>query len=86
MSANGAAALRRGNRIRIRAADYQFEWCDGHVVLASENGRSIGVSLDGCLPVPAGGAYVGSVALLIDYERETVEDFAGIPFEIEVAQ
>lgn len=77
--------LERNMRVRLRAEGLSDEWCEGIVSVASTNGCSVGLLLDGAVRVPGGGMYVGAIPLLIDYERETVEDLAGVRFELELA-
>jgi hypothetical protein len=65
-----APKLKRGDRVRVRR-DSGDEWCEGAVVLVSENGKSVGLLLAGM--VRAGSGYAGgTLPLLIDFEAETV--------------
>lgn len=76
--------MRKGMPVRVRLEGTEDEWVRGVVLLASENGASVAIGLDGM--VRAGGGYAGGVLLIdIDYDAETVTSLMGDRYEIEVA-
>lgn len=77
--------LRQGETIRIRREDHSDEWCRAVVALASPNGRSVALRLEGAVRA-GGGLIMGVLPLTIDYQRETVESLFGDAYEIEIAR
>jgi hypothetical protein len=81
--------LSNGDRIRLRRADGWFPyppgWCAAEVTLASPNGLSIAVSLEGLLPSKDGGRYTGGLALTMDYDHKVATSLFGDTYEFELA-
>lgn len=75
--------LQKGDRIRLRNRPSD-DWTDATVVLASSNGKSIGIEIH--QPLRSGdGLYAGgAVPLIIDYERQTVSGLTGDQYEVEI--
>jgi hypothetical protein len=76
--------LRKGLVVRLRLAGSHDEWCAGFIELASDNGKSISVTLVGGMVRGARGMYGGIIPLSVDYEAETVEALWGDEYEMEV--
>jgi hypothetical protein len=74
--------LRKGAVVRVRR-DERDDWTIATVALASDDGKSIGLLLDG--PVRAGkGFIVGALPLLIDYDARTITGPYGDDYQIEM--
>jgi hypothetical protein len=66
--------FQRGQFVRIT---YGEKTIDGMVLIASANGKSMMLGFDGALRSPAGGAFMGSMPVLMDYAgvyRDLVEN------------
>lgn len=77
--------MKTGDPVRVRREGSSDEWCRAVVAMASENGESIGLLLEGAVRDADGeGLILGALPLIVDYERETVEAIFGGAYEIEV--
>jgi hypothetical protein len=76
--------LIKGEEVRVRALGSGDDWCGGRVVLVSENGVSVFLSIDGIVRAGGGYAVAGVLPLLIDQERGVAEGLEGTEYEIEV--
>lgn len=74
-----------GDRVRVRAAASTDEWCEASVLFASDNGKSVALSLMGMVRGGKGLYLGGTLPLYVDYEREIIMDLAGNHFDLEVA-
>ncbi len=74
--------LKQGCLVRIRCLE-DDEWCEGIVALASSNGKSVAVTLDGMVRTSGGGIIAGVLPLIIDYETEKVTGLDGTEYEVE---
>lgn len=77
--------LRTGDRVRVHSEATE-EWTEAVVVVASENGKSVGLRFDGVIKLPGGGLVANGLMLSIDYEKETITDLFGNELEMEVAE
>lgn len=75
--------LAQDNRVRVRRLR-DTDWCYGHVALASANGRSVAISLNGMVRTADGGGIAGVLPLIVDDEAETVTGLDGTEYEVEV--
>lgn len=79
--------LTEGRRLRVRRLDTDDEWCEGHVVLASSNGKSVAVELRGGMVRTRDGGLIGCVLpLSVDYEQQTVTGLEGTEYEVELGR
>lgn len=79
--------LRQGEVIRLRLLGSDDEWTVATVWVASTNGKAVGVVTDSPIRVPNGGMILGGVALVIDFEAETVKGLLfDEEYEIEVQE
>jgi hypothetical protein len=79
-----APRLRRGYFVRVRRAGTSDEWCPAMVALASDNGQSVGLVLNGAVSA-AQGYITAFLPLTVDYEEETVKGIVtDDEYEIEV--
>lgn len=75
--------LKKGDLVRIRKKGSEDDWCQGVVKLASENGESVGLFLDGTVRTE-GGLVSGALPLIVDNEHGDVRDIFGGEYEVEV--
>lgn len=75
--------IKTGDLVRVRPAESAGEWCRAVVELASGNGKSVALRLEGAVRA-GGGLVMGILPLTIDYEAETVTSLLGDEYEIEV--
>lgn len=76
--------LKTDDVVRVRREGSEDEWVPGVVMLASENGRSAMVVLNGM--VPAAGGYAASLPIMVDYEKGTVKSLFGDYYEVDIAE
>ncbi len=78
--------LKRGDYVRVKLAGDERKLI-AFVGLATDSQPSSAILLfDGALPSSSGGIWCGTLPLIIDYEKETVESLHGDRFEIEVRE
>jgi hypothetical protein len=76
-------AVLPGTRVRVRAAGTNDDWTGGVVVLASANGRSVGLLLDGMVRAKFG--FIGrALPLTVDPAAGTVTGLDDQEYEMEV--
>lgn len=78
------APLRTGTTVRVRLAGCDDEWCTGLVILAG--GTSVMLMLDGMVHAPGGVIIAGVLALIVDYDAETVTGLLGGEYQIEIGE
>ena len=76
--------LKRGDFVRIRRAGHNKDWCTATVFLASPNGKSVLLALNGFVRARLRGTYVGGV-MPLTVDSELVTDLSGTEYEVEVA-
>lgn len=76
--------IKTGDRIRVRKSGTLGEWTTGRVVLASENGQSVGIELDGVVRAAGWALIAGALPLNVDYVREEVTGLDGCYYEVEI--
>ena len=79
--------LKRGDFVRIRRAGRGVpckDWCTATVVLASPNGKSVLLALNGFVRARLRGTYARDVMPLV-VDAELVTDLSGTEYEVEVA-
>jgi len=78
--------LQKGMRVQIRLAGSADEWCPAIVWVATDNGKSIALALEGGVRA-SGGWVAGAIPLLVDYEAQTVRSIFGHDeYEVQIAQ
>ena len=78
--------LKTGDRVRVRSLNHPGdEWTTAVVALASSNGLSVALRLDGAVHDAGGAVVLGVLPLSIDYEARTFTSLMGGEYEIEVA-
>lgn len=75
--------LRTGDQIRLRNRPADG-WTEATVILASPNGRSVGIEIHQPLRSGTGLYAGGAVPLIIDYGQQTVSDLMGEQYQVEV--
>jgi hypothetical protein len=78
--------LVKGDIVRVRLAGHHHEdWTDARVALASENGKSLALELNGMVRTADGGLIGGVLCLLVDLPAQTICGLDGSPYEILVS-
>jgi hypothetical protein len=76
--------LGKGDHVRVRR-DPGDDWCEGYVVVISENGKSVGLLLSGM--VRAGNGLIGGcLPLVVDEKTQTTTGLTGDEYELEVLE
>lgn len=73
----------KGMVVRVRKADTSDEWATGTVHLVSENGRFVGLFLDG-LVRGGNGWFGGALPLIVNETEGTFTGLSGDRYEVEV--
>jgi hypothetical protein len=75
--------LKKGDRLRLRALGSDDDWCEAIVALASPNGQSLYLLLEGMVR-SKDGFFKNGIPLIIDEEQGQVLDLFGGEYEVEV--
>jgi hypothetical protein len=77
-------AVLPGTRVRVRAAGTNDDWTEGIVVVASQNGRAVGLLLESMVRA-RDGFIGGALPLMVDPAAGTVTGLDDQEYEVEVA-